>query len=547
MTHPSHHGLRYSEHLSISVLNIQYSIRRMDNQLVNFTNNIVTVPEAGTAIDKNDDKVVDGKKKMTKILKKDYVLNDMEALKKKLDNAKRKPEIEISGEAKDGSCVTIGLKTSLFEYFKSFLMEHFKKDDRISNVEPIQKVVAETNFHGEANVEYQLEVTFKIEANEHKVKILCFSTTCNIMVQNMGGKSALKSYFQNQHSAMFFASEFILSFGRAALGKCQDMDEQYIPGLKLQLKKMQELLFKNKKKTIKPFPKTVKCSSIKCRSTGNLDTKNTDKYAQCVICDGCEHFNCANIKEEGKMKYITGAEKFVCSSCFAKDPKKVAIQKELGTLELSFDKSPPTNHIVSVVAEVHSENELEVIETEEITLEESVGRETEPNLVGFWATDSEMFSCQSCSDSFTSSDELGNHEKNAHESLRFICKECPFESKIKSELDTHLNNLTKCEECTKSFHSIENLQTHIEGEHGGENLSCCDACSFVTKEQESLRKHIKESHKPAQSSFCDKCSNSFSSSAELSKHNQDEHTAVDEVSLSSNAKIVILNQQPSLS
>ena len=47
-----------------------------------------------------------------------------------------------------------------------------------------------------------------------------------------------------------------------------------------------------------------------------LKHQDTDKYAQCVLCEGCEHFNCANIKDDGKTKYLTGTEKFVCSSCF---------------------------------------------------------------------------------------------------------------------------------------------------------------------------------------------------------------------------------------
>jgi hypothetical protein len=93
-------------------------------------------------------------KKQTKTLKKDYVLNDLDALKKKLDNSQRNPGIEISEEAVDGSCATVGVKTALFEYFKAFLIEYLQKDNRITKVEPVQKVVADTKFHGEANVEY---------------------------------------------------------------------------------------------------------------------------------------------------------------------------------------------------------------------------------------------------------------------------------------------------------------------------------------------------------------------------------------------------------
>ena len=97
---------------------------------------------------------------------------------------------------------------------------------------------------------------------------------------------------------------------------------------------MQELYYKSKKKSIKPLPKIVKCCSLKCKSSGNLDTKNVEKYAQCESCQGYEHFNCANIRDEGKSKYINGHEKFRCSSCFLKNPRGLKNRSiEMLTLE----------------------------------------------------------------------------------------------------------------------------------------------------------------------------------------------------------------------
>ena len=61
--------------------------------------------------------------KMDNVIKKDYVLNELEALKKKLDNEDLKPEISISSHAVDGSNATISMKTSLYEYAKVHLME----------------------------------------------------------------------------------------------------------------------------------------------------------------------------------------------------------------------------------------------------------------------------------------------------------------------------------------------------------------------------------------------------------------------------------------
>ena len=259
----------------------------------------------------------------TKVVKKDYVLNDMEALKKKLDNCKRDPELGIIGEAQDGSCVTVAVKTALFEYFKANLVNSLKLDTRIIDVNPTRRVTADTNFNGEANVEFQLEIKFAVEEIEHKVKVLCFSTTCNILVQNMGGKSVAKAYFRNQHCANYFATEFLLKIGTQALKSFPNMDDMFIPALKDALKKLQGAYFANKKRTVKPLAKVVKCCSLKCKSTGNLDTKNTAKYAQCTACKGFEHFHCANVKEENKLKYLNGNQEFLCSRCFAENPRSI--------------------------------------------------------------------------------------------------------------------------------------------------------------------------------------------------------------------------------
>ena len=55
-----------------------------------------------------------------------------------------------------------------------------------------------------ANVEYQLEIQFIVNENLHKVKLSCYTTTCNILIQNMGDKSESKDYLDDQHPSKFF-------------------------------------------------------------------------------------------------------------------------------------------------------------------------------------------------------------------------------------------------------------------------------------------------------------------------------------------------------
>ena len=85
------------------------------------------------------------------------------------------------------------------------------------------------------------------------------------------------NYLGNRHCAKFFAEEFLLKAGHKALMEMPNLDDKFIPLLQEELRRLQELFYRNKKKTLKPLSKAAKCCSIKCKSSGNLDTKNTDK------------------------------------------------------------------------------------------------------------------------------------------------------------------------------------------------------------------------------------------------------------------------------
>ena len=108
------------------------------NALMNHQNDAVSTV-------KSSDKALTDTKS-SNVIKKYYILNDLEAIKKKLDNEYLQPEIQISGEAVEGANTIISMKTSPFEYAKQFLMEALKQDTRIIKAGAVKKVVAKTNF-----------------------------------------------------------------------------------------------------------------------------------------------------------------------------------------------------------------------------------------------------------------------------------------------------------------------------------------------------------------------------------------------------------------
>ena len=95
------------------------------------------------SLEYNHDEVVTTKevpKTSAKVVKRTYVLNELEAMKKKLSFQQRSPAISIDGEAKNGVTINVLVKTSLFEYTKAKLINALEDDPEV--VETKQTVVA---------------------------------------------------------------------------------------------------------------------------------------------------------------------------------------------------------------------------------------------------------------------------------------------------------------------------------------------------------------------------------------------------------------------
>ena len=86
------------------------------------------------SLEYNHDEVVTTKevpKTSAKIVKRTYVLNELEAMKKKLSFQQRSPAISIDGEAKNGVTINVLVKTSLFEYTKAKLINALEDDPEV--------------------------------------------------------------------------------------------------------------------------------------------------------------------------------------------------------------------------------------------------------------------------------------------------------------------------------------------------------------------------------------------------------------------------------
>ena len=108
---------------------------------------------------------------------RNYVLNDVGALKKKLSHEKRADDISINKEAKNHSNVIIHMKASFFEYVKANFVHELEQNPSITTIKNAEGVKAATESCGDAFVEYSVEITFTSGDHSHTVKITAYTMT----------------------------------------------------------------------------------------------------------------------------------------------------------------------------------------------------------------------------------------------------------------------------------------------------------------------------------------------------------------------------------
>ena len=109
--------------------------------------------------------------KKGKVVQRNYILNDVAALKKKLRAEGKKHEVAIGKEAKDASNITVPMKASFFEFVKNNFIEDLSNNSSILNIDNAVGTKAATDGSGDAYVEYSMEITFKAHKHDHCVKL----------------------------------------------------------------------------------------------------------------------------------------------------------------------------------------------------------------------------------------------------------------------------------------------------------------------------------------------------------------------------------------
>ena len=118
-----------------------------------------------------------------------YTLNDVGALKKIIQHEKRGVDIEINKQAKNLSNVIVPMRASLFEHVKAKFIIDLHRDPTILKDENAEGVKAPTDSHGDALVEYSIEITFCQQDYSHTIRLTAYTTTSQLMIQPLGEKA----------------------------------------------------------------------------------------------------------------------------------------------------------------------------------------------------------------------------------------------------------------------------------------------------------------------------------------------------------------------
>ena len=240
-------------------------------------------------------------KKRGKVVQRNYAMNDLGALRKKMRHETRKHEFVIAREATDGSNLVIQMKPSFFDFTKAKFIDEIQQNEDIGDVQNGEAVKAATEGSGDAYVEYSMDINFMAKDKVHIIKLIAYTTTCQLMIQPKGEQSGYKAHLGSRGTPRYFADTFLIPWCEKSM-ETKAFDDRisgvYMAALRDQIKRM-EMNKKDVKKGTKNTPITNESTEAKCASKGcsfqGINTNNKSAVGLCSKCGNFEHFACGKI------------------------------------------------------------------------------------------------------------------------------------------------------------------------------------------------------------------------------------------------------------
>ena len=456
--------------------------------------------------DTSDVSSKDERRKGTVTLR-NYVMNDLGALRKKLKHEGRKHDFMISNEAKDCSNTVIQMKTSFFEFTKAKFIEEILQNDDIESVQNAEAAKAATETSGEAYVEFSMDITFKAKEKTHTVKVIAYTTTCQLMIQPKGEQSGVKAHLGSRGTPRYFADTFLIPWCQKSVDSNafnEKMSGFYLNALNNEIKRMEasKTVLRNEvkkraKNSVSGDSTNAKCVNKGCSFKG-LDPNNKSAVGICANCSNFEHFACIRIKQEHKDDILKGNMKFYCSECFSKNPSigSSKVRPRLDSLPLLGQ-----GYLFKVTKTVTA-------------IPASTSLEQTPNMN---LAITQVIKCDICSFETDNQDDLTAHNLHVH---TYKCDHCAFQAKTQAELEDHVlqQHTIPCNICdTRTLRTRDELVIHMDACHSFPctNENCNETFTTTTM----LTSHMKSNH----SISCTNCNNIFDNQRELEEHTTMNH------------------------
>ena len=146
------------------------------------------------------------------------------------------------------------------------------------------------------------------------------------------------------------------------------------------------------------------------------------------------------------------------------------------------------------------------------------------------------YKCDECDYHFHSISELSLHGRDCHDSRHTACRSCPYYCDTAEDLAKHVrqHHYSECAICFDSFSTPEELTNHELDKHGGSQEPGEDAELLRRREEKfkhyqqakDRREKAKETATLAEYHDCPHCLKSFKSAMELDDHTMTEHSYV---------------------
>ena len=445
---------------------------------------------------------------------KKYKISELSALKQKY--AKVDVDFKIVDESISGMSIMLNLNTLLFEVARQNMIEYLQVHPVITSVFQTKNAKVVTVEGNEADVEYHLDVRFKVKEENHDVKLKFFTTNCRIQIQH-SGKRECKPY---EHLDMncppkFLAEKVLKPFCDQAYDDLKDRETSFISHLREEINRLGKDGGKSKVGKQKATPKNntrEKCAATKCKHKNVVVTKKDGRFGKCAQCDRVEHFDCVNANAFLIETIQKGLTPYYCTDCLTNNPV-------LG-LEVTMDvETSPAEE------ETRNIGEMDRIEVSEPA--HDIGKIVE-EIVDDIATEmnrvTEVIKCNECSFETNIGRQMETHVRIKHiDVIKYACDKCDYNSRTESNLEDHKKShhqpSMNCEYCDFTTQTESQLKDHKVASHTNSQIFNCDQCQVRTNTKTDLDSHIKSTH-PAQEEniTCGLCLKKLKPGEELGVH-----------------------------